>query len=272
MPKHQMHGGVPVWGDVSDRVAIEQMLRCRETADGGALMADHHVGYAVPIGGVVVYRDRISPSGVGYDIGCGNKAVQLDVPADEVRRNIATLMDDIAANLSFGMGRRNPTPVEHIWPDDDAEEEASAGQDPANPDERERVTRQTMARRDQMTFRNGVRRRFGERCAVSGCAILQLVEAAHTRPYRGPRENHPSIGLLLRAHIHTLFDLSLIVIHPQTLKVHVHPDAAREGYERLAGNSLRGAARPDREALEQRWALFQRRCRPITPRESRSRG
>lgn len=113
MPGFRMIGDVPVWGDARDERALEQMARCRATADGGALMADHHVGYAVPIGGVVVYRDRISPSGVGYDIGCGNKAVRLDADADDVRRHIATLMDDIAANLSFGMGRRNPTPVEH---------------------------------------------------------------------------------------------------------------------------------------------------------------
>ncbi len=45
------------------------------------LMADNHKGYAVPIGGVVAYRGKISPSGVGYDIGCGNKAVRLDMPA-----------------------------------------------------------------------------------------------------------------------------------------------------------------------------------------------
>lgn len=40
-------------------------------------MADHHKGYAVPIGGVVAYKDAISPSGVGFDIACGNKAVLL---------------------------------------------------------------------------------------------------------------------------------------------------------------------------------------------------
>ena len=37
-------------------------------------MADHHLGYAVPIGGVVAYKGRVSPSGVGFDIACGNKA------------------------------------------------------------------------------------------------------------------------------------------------------------------------------------------------------
>jgi RNA-splicing ligase RtcB len=40
-------------------------------------MADHHKGYAVSIGGVVAYRDSISPSGEEYDISCGNKAVGL---------------------------------------------------------------------------------------------------------------------------------------------------------------------------------------------------
>ena len=43
-------------------------------------MADGHLGYAVPIGGVVAYKDAISPSGVGFDIARGNKAVRLDMP------------------------------------------------------------------------------------------------------------------------------------------------------------------------------------------------
>lgn len=126
MLRYQLYGDVPVWGDVSDTHALDQMMLCRATADGGAMMADHHLGYSVPIGGVVVYRDRISPSGVGYDIGCGNKAVRLDVDATEVRRNIGMLMDDIASNLSFGMGRKNPTPVEHPMFEPDRPEWAHA--------------------------------------------------------------------------------------------------------------------------------------------------
>ncbi len=38
-------------------------------------MPDGHLGYAIPIGGVVAYEDTISPSGVGFDIGCGVMAV-----------------------------------------------------------------------------------------------------------------------------------------------------------------------------------------------------
>ena len=108
----QVIGDVPVFGDPVDPGALEQIQRCRATADAAAMMADHHLGYAVPIGGVVVYKDAISPSGVGYDIGCGNKAVLTDLPGDEARRNIRRLMDDIWARLSFGMGQKNKQRVD----------------------------------------------------------------------------------------------------------------------------------------------------------------
>ena len=111
---------IPIWGDPVDAGALSQIKTCALTADYVALMADHHKGYAVPIGGVVAYRDSISPSGVGYDIACGNKAVLLDMPASEVRRNIRTIMDDIWGNLSFGMGRKNATRVDHELFDDPA--------------------------------------------------------------------------------------------------------------------------------------------------------
>ena len=104
---------IPVWGDPVDEGALTQARTCRRSADAVAMMADHHLGYAVPIGGVVVYRDAISPSGVGFDIACGNKAVRLDVLADEVRARIGRIMDEIFSRVSFGMGRTNPTPVEH---------------------------------------------------------------------------------------------------------------------------------------------------------------
>ncbi|MSR83296.1 MAG: RtcB family protein [Candidatus Latescibacteria bacterium] len=84
------------------------------------MMADHHLGYAVPIGGVVAYEDAISPSGVGYDIACGNKAVLTDMPAAEVRKKLKPLMDLIWTHLAFGMGRKNETRVDHDLFDDPA--------------------------------------------------------------------------------------------------------------------------------------------------------
>jgi len=112
--------GIPVWGSPVDPGALSQIKTCAKTAAHVALMGDHHKGYAVPIGGVVAYEGKISPSGVGFDIGCGNKAALLDIPAAEVRANIKTIMDDVWKNLSFGMGRNNATTkVEHELFDDD---------------------------------------------------------------------------------------------------------------------------------------------------------
>src|SRR6266850_298628 len=87
----QLIDNIPVWGSPVDEGALRQIKTCARTADRVALMADHHLGYAVPIGGVVAYSDKISPSGVGYDIACGNKAVLTDADAGEVRRNIAAI-------------------------------------------------------------------------------------------------------------------------------------------------------------------------------------
>ncbi|HUQ94999.1 MAG TPA: RtcB family protein [Bryobacteraceae bacterium] len=117
----QIIDGIPVWGSPVDEGALTQIKNCARTADKVALMADHHLGYAVPIGGVVAYYDSISPSGVGYDIGCGNKAVLTNANATEVQANIARIMDDIFRTISFGIGRNNDTErVDHALFDDDA--------------------------------------------------------------------------------------------------------------------------------------------------------
>jgi tRNA-splicing ligase RtcB len=116
----KMINNIPVWGEPIEE-ALQQIANCAKDAHYTALMADHHQGYAVPIGGVVAYKDKISPSGVGYDIACGNKAVRLDVPAHEVRANIRKIMDDIWLTLSFGVGLKNQEDVDHpLFGDDNA--------------------------------------------------------------------------------------------------------------------------------------------------------
>jgi tRNA-splicing ligase RtcB (3'-phosphate/5'-hydroxy nucleic acid ligase) len=108
----QLIDNIPVWGS-PDKGALSQIKTCAKTADKVALMADHHKGYAVPIGGVVAYKDSISPSGVGFDIACGNKAVLLDMPGSALRADIAKIMDDVWQTISFGIGRRNVEQVDH---------------------------------------------------------------------------------------------------------------------------------------------------------------
>jgi tRNA-splicing ligase RtcB len=96
----------PVWG-VPDFGAIDQMNMCLRTAVRGALMADHHLGYSCPIGGVLAYQDAISPSSVGYDIACGNKAVLTDLRRDVIEDHMSKIMDEVFSQISFGVGRKN---------------------------------------------------------------------------------------------------------------------------------------------------------------------
>jgi tRNA-splicing ligase RtcB len=103
-----------VIGEHEERT-VRQLERCVRAEDGaaGVLCADGHVGYSQPVGGAVAYREHISVSGVGYDIGCGNKAVRTGLRREDVAADLPRLMDTIVARISFGVGRRNDEPVDH---------------------------------------------------------------------------------------------------------------------------------------------------------------
>src|SRR6187549_651090 len=117
---------ITVYGDVDER-AVAQLTRCAEAGDAlrGVLCADGHVGYSQPIGGAVAYPDHISPSGVGYDIACGNKAARTSVLVEDLAPDLSRVMDEIFARISFGVGRKNDEPVDH--PVIDAIREAEFG-------------------------------------------------------------------------------------------------------------------------------------------------
>ncbi len=96
---------------------------------------------------------------------------------------------------------------------------------------------------------------YGYRCAITGCDAVQALEAAHIVGYNGPDTNHVSNGLLLRADIHTLFDLKLLAVDTQSMSVVVAPSLAGTVYGELVGKTLRvpadDASRPSRAALDQ---------------------
>ncbi len=110
---------IPVWGVPQDN-AVAQMANCLKTAYRAALMADHHLGYAVPVGGVIAYEGKVSPSGVGFDIGCGNKAVLTDAVYEDIRHNLGSIMDEIVKRISFGVGQTSKVRVDHALFDDAA--------------------------------------------------------------------------------------------------------------------------------------------------------
>lgn len=105
-----------------DADTIQQMRNCMAPDCNvcGALMADGHLGYSAPIGSVLAYSGHVSPSAVGYDIACGNKAVLLDADAADVRANIGTIMDDIWAAVPIGLGEGNDDAPDHDLFDDPA--------------------------------------------------------------------------------------------------------------------------------------------------------
>lgn len=117
---YQTIQNVRVWGTPMEN-AVSQAVTCAQHGNvvQALLMADHHKGYSQPVGGVVVYDGQISPSGVGYDIACGNKAVRTDLTYADIRDKISGIMDEIAKKISFGIGRNNQERVEHELFDDE---------------------------------------------------------------------------------------------------------------------------------------------------------
>jgi predicted restriction endonuclease len=127
-------------------------------------------------------------------------------------------------------------------------------------DERQKSLREIVERRGQPEFRNRLIAAYGGRCAVTGCDALAALEAAHIVPYTGPQSHHVTNGLLLRADIHTLFDIDLIGINPVSLTISVAAAIKATVYAELHGRKLslpdKTVDAPNREALKERWKRF----------------
>ena len=96
---------------------------------------------------------------------------------------------------------------------------------------RARALREVVQQRGQPAFRRALLAAYGERCAITGCDAEDALEAAHIIGYPGPDTQHVSNGLLLRADIHTLFDLGLVAICPDTLRVALVPSLRVDLYD-----------------------------------------
>jgi tRNA-splicing ligase RtcB (3'-phosphate/5'-hydroxy nucleic acid ligase) len=98
---------IKTFGTVDQR-SLAQLERCMEAGDAefGVLCADHHPGYSQPIGGGIAYEGYVSPSGAGYDIGCGNKAARTELTRADLDAlgGVEAIMREITRRISFGMG------------------------------------------------------------------------------------------------------------------------------------------------------------------------
>jgi tRNA-splicing ligase RtcB len=94
------------WGEGLEHEAVMQMEKAclLPVAVAGALMPDAHVGYGLPIGGVLATENAVIPYAVGVDIACRMKLTVLDVPLRELERHQDRLARAIEAETRFGVG------------------------------------------------------------------------------------------------------------------------------------------------------------------------
>ncbi|HOE96847.1 MAG TPA: RtcB family protein [Candidatus Sumerlaeota bacterium] len=110
------------WGTDLDPLSIGQMQQaCRlPVAVAGALMPDAHVGYGLPIGGVLATRNAVIPYAVGVDIACRMKLTVLDLPPAALDGQADRLKNALLAETKFGVGaafrdRRQHPVMDEDW-------------------------------------------------------------------------------------------------------------------------------------------------------------
>lgn len=124
-------------------------------------------------------------------------------------------------------------------------------------DARKKALKMIAVRRGQKTFRDKLLKAYEFKCAVSGCSIIEVLEAAHILPYRGDHTNHVTNGILLRADIHTLFDLGLIKVNPNNYTIAIDPVLENSIYKEFKGRKLSlpssASFHPNKVCLNSRW-------------------
>jgi tRNA-splicing ligase RtcB (3'-phosphate/5'-hydroxy nucleic acid ligase) len=104
-----MGRNIAIFGEHEPKT-LAQLEDVASRAERAALMADGHLGYVMPIGGVAAYRQKVSVVGVGFDIACGNAAIRTDLTlhgTPGLLERLPEIADDIQATVSFGIGRKN---------------------------------------------------------------------------------------------------------------------------------------------------------------------
>ena len=94
------------WGEGLEHEAVMQMEKAclLPVSVAGALMPDAHVGYGLPIGGVLATENAVIPYAVGVDIACRMKMTVLDIPLRDLEQKQDRLTRAIEAETRFGVG------------------------------------------------------------------------------------------------------------------------------------------------------------------------
>lgn len=164
-------------------------------------------------------------------------------PRYNVQSSIQEIDFEWASNLLGGIIQLDPT-------------EADIDDTPLDvDDQRKAVLRQIKQRRGQKAFRDKLLSQAAK-CAVSGCEIVDILEAAHITAYKNDTHNHVSNGLLLRCDIHTLYDLDLFAIDPDSFLIYFSPLIQDKEYVRYHGKKLHVTYKVNHGALVERWKRF----------------
>jgi tRNA-splicing ligase RtcB (3'-phosphate/5'-hydroxy nucleic acid ligase) len=109
------------WGDNLEASAVEQMVNaCRLPISlRGALMPDAHVGYGLPIGGVLATQNAVIPYAVGVDIACRVKLSIYDLPPATIESDAVRLKASIENETRFGVGASFKNRRDHDVMDED---------------------------------------------------------------------------------------------------------------------------------------------------------
>ena len=109
------------WGEGLEPSAVQQMENAclLPVAVAGALMPDAHVGYGLPIGGVLATENAVIPYAVGVDIACRMKMTVLDLPVDSLSKDQDRLRKAIETETRFGIGANFKTRHQHPVMDED---------------------------------------------------------------------------------------------------------------------------------------------------------
>lgn len=116
-------------------------------------------------------------------------------------------------------------------------------------------------RRGQAKFREKLLSAYGRTCAVTGCKIVELLEAAHIQPHAEEPNYSVTNGLLIRADIHTLFDLNLLSVDSR-LRIRLAPSLLKSEYKEYEGKPLKEpgtvSEMPSPFSLEKRYQEFKK--------------
>jgi len=184
------------------------------------------------------------------DFSGGEKTVTRRL--DSLGFEIVVVQDD-GQEIPLGeyTAQKMTTALEH----ESVEAERSGQFDPESiEDARKRIRAGIILRQGQHSFRTALMKAYGSRCAMSDCDCPNALEAAHIHPYRGDETNHVTNGLLLRADLHTLFDLGKISVDPKNYTIIVSDTLRNTVYGKLHGADLHvpknSAHRPNMDVLK----------------------